>query len=69
MTDQRTFTLHQVDQTRTDFANIEDQLEAIYARLARMPTRMEMARTALGTIVGSAGLVILWIELFWRHSS
>ena len=63
MADERTFTLHQVDQARTDFAIIEDQLEAIYARLQRTPTRVEMARTALGTIVGAAGVVILWFEL------
>ena len=58
----------QVDQARTDFAIIEDQVEATDARLARMPTQVELARTALGTIVGSAGLVIIWIELFWRYS-
>jgi len=40
MADERTFTLHQVDQNPTDFAIIEDQLEAIHARLARVPTRM-----------------------------
>jgi hypothetical protein len=47
MTNEHTFTLHQVDQARTDFAIIEDHLEAIYARLARVPTRVEVARTAL----------------------
>jgi hypothetical protein len=47
MTDERTFTLHQVGQARTDFAIIENRLEAIYARLARVPTRVELARTAL----------------------
>ena len=63
MADERKFTLHQVDQARTDFAIIEDQLEAIYARLARV----ELARTALMGMVGGAGLVIIWIEAFWRH--
>jgi hypothetical protein len=47
MRDKRTFTLPQVDQARTDFAIIEDRLEAIYARLARVPTRVELALTAL----------------------
>jgi hypothetical protein len=56
--------LHHVDQARTDFAIIEDNLEAIYARLARMPTRMELA---LMGVIGGAGLVILWFEVFWRH--
>jgi hypothetical protein len=36
--------LRQVDQARTDFAIIEDEIEAIHARLARMPTRMERGR-------------------------
>ena len=45
MADECTFTLHQVDQARTDFAIIEDHLEAIYARLARVPTRVDLART------------------------
>jgi hypothetical protein len=26
-----------------------------------------LARTALGVIIGTAGLVILWFEVFWRH--
>jgi hypothetical protein len=67
MTDERSFTLHQVDQSRTDFAIIEDDLEAIYARLARVPTRMELARAALGIIFCTAALVILWLEVFWLH--
>jgi hypothetical protein len=60
-------TLRQADQARTDFAIIEDHLEAIYARLARVPTRMEVARTALLGVISGAGLVILWFEMFWRH--
>jgi hypothetical protein len=58
---------HQADQARTDFAIIEDHLEAIHARLARVPTRVEIARTALMGMIGGAGLVILWFEAFWRH--
>jgi hypothetical protein len=60
-------TLRQADQARTDFAIIEDHLEAIHARLARVPTRAEIARLTLGAIIGTAGLVILWFETFWRH--
>jgi hypothetical protein len=55
MTDQRTFTLHQADQPRTDFAVIEDELEAIHARLARVPTRTELAPTALGNYLLDPG--------------
>jgi hypothetical protein len=57
----------QVDQARTDFAIIEDQLDAIYARLARMPTRSEIGRTALMGVIGGAGLVIVCFEVLWRH--
>jgi hypothetical protein len=32
-----------------------------------MPTRIEIARLALGAIIGTAGLVILF-ELLWRCS-
>lgn len=54
------------DQARADFALIEEELEAIHARLARIPTRIELARTALGVIFCTAALVIASIELFWR---
>ena len=47
-------TLRQADQARSDFAIIESDLEAIYARLARVPTRGDLARTALGIIFCSA---------------
>ena len=67
MTNVHRLTLRQADQARTDFAIIEDHLEAIHARLARVPTRVELARTALAIMVGAAGLMILWMELFWRH--
>jgi hypothetical protein len=39
MHNERQPTLRQADQARTDFAAIESDLEAIYARLARMPNR------------------------------
>jgi hypothetical protein len=42
--------LRQADQARTDFAIIEDDLEAIYARLAKIPTRSETLRLALGCL-------------------
>ena len=67
MTNVHHLTLRQADQARTDFAIIEDHLEAIYARLARVSTRVELARTALMGMIGGAGLVILWFEMFWRH--
>ena len=38
------FTLRQADQVRTDFAIIEDELEAINKRLTQLPTRNEVWR-------------------------
>jgi hypothetical protein len=52
---------------RTDLARIEEQLQAIHARLALLPTRAELARAALGIIFCTAGLVIGWFELVSRH--
>jgi hypothetical protein len=40
-------TLRDVDQARTDFALIEDQLEFIMGQLARVPTRAYLCRTLL----------------------
>jgi hypothetical protein len=46
--------LRTADQARTDLAIIEDELEAIYARLARLPTRVELWRVCLiGMLRGS----------------
>jgi hypothetical protein len=50
MTDQRQFTLRQVDQARTDFALIESNLEFIAGQLVRVPTRADLARATLGII-------------------
>jgi hypothetical protein len=55
-------------QPRTELALIEEQLQAIHAQLARVPTRADLARAALGVIFCTAGLVIGWFELVWRHS-
>jgi hypothetical protein len=66
MPDEHTLALRQADQAHADFAAIEDELDFLKAQLARLPTRKEMARIALGVIFGAAGLVIGWIELFTR---
>jgi hypothetical protein len=52
---------------RTDLARIEEQLQAIHARLDQIPTRAELARAALGIIFCTAGLMIGWFELLSRH--
>jgi len=66
MPDESPLTLRHADQVRTDFAIIESDLEFIMARLARLPTRGDLAKTALGIILSTAALVILWAEVFWR---
>jgi hypothetical protein len=40
------FMLRQADQARTDFAIIENELEAIHKRLAGLPSRQELAKYA-----------------------
>jgi len=57
-------TLRLADQARTDFAIIESDLEAIYARRARLPTRAEIWLAALIGILGGACLVQALAFLF-----
>ena len=59
-------TLRRADQTRTDFALIESDLEFVASQLSRLPTRRDLAMAALGIIMSTAALVILWAEAFWR---
>ena len=55
MPDEYPLTLRQADQARTDFAAIEAELGIIQAQLARLPTRRELAQTALlATLTGAA---------------
>jgi hypothetical protein len=62
MPDERTFTLRQADQARTDFAFIEDQLEFLAGQLARVPTRAYLCRTLLlATASVWALLLALWL--------
>jgi hypothetical protein len=42
--------LRQADQARTNIAAIESELEIIQKQLPRLPTRRELAGTALGII-------------------
>jgi hypothetical protein len=66
MSDERILKLQQADQARTDFALIESNLEFISGQFARLPTRRDLAMAALGIIMSTAALVILWAEAFWR---
>ena len=70
--DPERLTLRQAAQARDDFAQIMDELEFVKARLAALPTPRDQAFTPLRIMLGSAllsaGIVILWLEVFWRHS-
>jgi hypothetical protein len=61
-------TLRRSDQKRTEFALIEGHLEIIAVRLARRPTRGDLALTALGIIFCTAVVTTLfvWIAWHWR---
>jgi len=70
--DPERFTLRQAAQARDDFAQIMDELEFVKEQLARLATRRDQAFVPLKIMFGSAALsaalVILWFEVFWRHS-
>jgi hypothetical protein len=48
-----------------DLGAIKADLEFLIERTERF--RNEQVLESLYVIVGSAGIVIAWIELFWRH--
>ena len=48
-----------------DLGAIKTDLEFLIERFTRF--RKEQALKPLYTMVGSAAIVIAWIELFWRH--
>jgi hypothetical protein len=50
-----------------DLGAIKADLEFLMERVSRLPTRTEQVLKPLYVVVGSAGIVILWFELFWRH--
>ena len=70
--DPEKFTLRQAPQARDDFAQIMDELDFVKEQLARLPTRRDQAftprRIMFGSAILSAAFVILWLEVFWRHS-
>jgi hypothetical protein len=66
MSDERPFTLRQVDQARGDLYAIADDLEFIKSQLARVPTRKEVAQTALLVTVTTAALVLIGMEALFR---
>jgi hypothetical protein len=61
MDDRNIVSLRQADQARSDFAAIETELELIQAQLAKLPTRRELAQTALLAILTGAAVAIAGI--------
>jgi hypothetical protein len=66
MPDERSFTLRQVDQARGDLYAIADDLEFIKEQLGRLPTRKELAQTALLATLTTAALVLVGFEALFR---
>jgi hypothetical protein len=66
MSEEYPLTLRQANQARSDFAAIESDLQIVMGQLARLPTRRDLAKAALGIIISTAALVILWAEAFWH---
>jgi hypothetical protein len=56
MPDEHHLTLYQADQARSDFVAIINDLDFVKAQLARLPTRKDLARAALGVILDIAAL-------------
>ncbi len=50
-----------------DLAAIKTDLEFVMEQLSQLPTRKEQAFRPLYVMIGSAGIVVGWFELFWRH--
>jgi hypothetical protein len=66
MSDEHSLTLRQVDQARSDFYAIESELDIIKAQLALLPTRKELAQTALLATLTGAAIVLAGVEALFR---
>ena len=64
MQDETRLTLHEVDQLRTDIANVESELEAIMGRLARPPARNDLVRFTLTAATHDLIGVVVFIFLY-----
>jgi hypothetical protein len=66
MSDHRQFTLRQIDQARSDFAAIESDVQFVMRQLARLLTRGDLAKAALGIIFCSAVFTTLFVWIAWH---
>jgi hypothetical protein len=67
MPDEHRFEMPRRDPEHIDLYAIKTDLEFLMERVARLATRRELPLRPLYVMVGSAGLVIAWIELFRRY--
>jgi len=67
--DKHTPAFRQTDQARIDFDAIESDLQVIQKQLVRLPTRSELARTALGIIFATMVVTTLRLLFFLRWSN
>jgi hypothetical protein len=63
MPDDCPLTLCQIAQTRGGLYAIQDDLECVKAQLARLPTRSDLARAALGIIFATT--ILTTLDLLW----
>jgi hypothetical protein len=66
MPDKHQLALRQVDQARSDLAAIAADLTFRKAQLARLPTRQELAPTALLAALTGSALLLTGIEALFR---
>jgi hypothetical protein len=68
MTDEtrRRLSLRQADAARADLYAIHDELDFIKVQIARLPTRKDLARIALLSVLGGAALAIAGVALLTR---
>jgi hypothetical protein len=66
MPDKHQLALRQVDQARSDLAAIAADLTFRTAELARLPTRQELAPTALPAALTGSALLLTGIEALFR---
>jgi hypothetical protein len=66
MQDDNILQLRDADQARTDFALIESNLEIMMGQLARVLTRGDLAKAALGIIFCSAVFTTLFVWIVWH---
>jgi hypothetical protein len=59
--------LRQIDQLRTDIANLENGQEFLMQRVNALPTARDLWRAAALIALVSAVLGVVGIEAFWRY--